>query len=108
MLATLRVSCARRPLAETSMSSPMLRAVEVEQVGAALALDDVVAVAGVPLEAVVAGAEQGAVGALVAVDEVVAVAAEEQVGAVAAAQGVVVVAAVHRERGQRGEVADAR
>ena len=54
------------------------RAVEQQRVGAVLALDGVAAVARVPLEDVVAGAEQGDVVALVAVDEVVAVAAEQE------------------------------
>ena len=61
-----------------------------------LAVDRVVAVARVPLEAVLPGAQQGLVDALVAVDVVVAVTAEQQVGAVPAAQDVVVLAAVHR------------
>ena len=88
--------------------SPTLRAVEVEPVAAGLALDDVVAVAGVPLEAVVAGAEERAVDALVAVDRVVAGAAEQEVGAVAAAQVSFVGAAVDRQRRERREVADGR
>ena len=54
---------------------------EEHRVGAVLALDRVVAVARVPLEDVVAGADEGHVVAVVADDEVVAVAAEEHVGA---------------------------
>ena len=69
-------------------------AVERHRVGAVLALDDVAAVAGIPLERVVAGSEQRDVVALVAVDEVVAVAAEQDVGAVAAEERVVARAAV--------------
>ena len=69
-------------------------AVEQHRVGAVLALDDVAAVARIPLEDVVAGAEEGDVVALLAVDEVVAVAAEQQVDAVAAEDGVVAGAAV--------------
>ena len=61
-------------------------AVEVQRVAAALALDGVAAVARIPLEGVVAGAQLGGVGADVAVDEVVAGAAEQRVGAVAAAR----------------------
>ena len=80
-------------------------AVEEQGVGAVLALDDVAAVARIPLEYVVAGAEEGDVVALVAVDEVVAVAAEQGVGAVAAEDGVVAGAAVEGERDQRGQVA---
>ena len=72
-------------------------AVEGERVGTALALDDVAAVARVPLERVVARAEQRGVGAAVAVDEVVAAAADQRVRAVAAEQGVVAVAAVERD-----------
>ena len=56
-------------------------AVEEQRVGAVLALDRVVAVARIPDEGVVAGAQQRDVVALVAVDEVVAVAAEQRVGA---------------------------
>ena len=102
-------------------------AVELQGVLAALALDAVAAVARVPLEGVVAGAQLGAVGADVAVDEVVAGAADEGLGAVAArervvagaavdgdvleghshvldADGVVAAAGVDRDRGERGAV----
>ena len=75
----------------------------MQRVLAALALDGVAAVAGIPLEGVVAGAELGAVGADVAVDEVVAGAAEQRVGAVAAAQRVVAGAAVEGEVRQRAD-----
>ena len=51
-------------------------AVEQHRVGAVLALDHVAAVARIPLEHVVAGAEEDDVVALLAVDEVVAVAAD--------------------------------
>ena len=78
----------RSPLAEMSKISapaaPLNRAVE-----AGLTFDRVAAVAGIPLEHVVAGAEKGDVVAVVAVDEIVAVAAEESVDAVAAEDGVV-------------------
>ena len=56
-----------------------VRAVELHRVRTVLALDDVAAVARIPLEGVVARAQEGGVGALVAVDEVVAVAAEQRV-----------------------------
>ena len=56
-----------------------VRAVEEHRVVAVLALDDVAAVARIPGERVVAGAEEGDVRAAVAVDRVVAVAAEERV-----------------------------
>ena len=58
-------------------------AVEEHRVDAVLAFDRVAAVARIPLEDVVAGAEEGDVVALLAVDEVVAVAAEQAVDAVA-------------------------
>ena len=69
-------------------------AVEGQRVLAALAFDGVAAVAGIPLEGVVAGAELGGVGADVAVDEVVAGAADEGLGAVGAGERVVAGAAV--------------
>ena len=89
MFAMSRVNRTRPPLAETSMFSAMFAPLNSHRVGAVLALDGVVAVARIPLERVVAGAEEGGVVALVAVDEVVAVAAEQDVGAVAAADRVV-------------------
>ena len=61
------------------------RAVEVDGVGAGLAVHGVAAVARDPLEAVVAAAHLGDVGAGVAVDQVVAAPPEQHVGAVAAA-----------------------
>ena len=101
MAATLRVRRTREPLAETSMFSPMLEPLKLRAFAAALAFDGVAAVARIPLEAVVAGAEQCGVRTDVAVDEVVAAAAEQQIGAVAAAQRVVAGAAVERQVGQR-------
>ena len=91
----------RRP---SKISAPALP-LKSMRVVAGLAFDDVAAVAGVPLEDVVAGAEEGGVVALLAVDEVVAVAAEQQVDAVAAEQRVVARAAVDGDLDQRGEVA---
>ena len=83
-----------------------VRAEEQHRVDAVLAFDRVVAVARVPLEHVVAGAEQGDVVAVVAEDEVIAVAAEQHVRALAAEDRVVAGAAVDRQlhdaRGQRG------
>ena len=67
---------------------------EQQRVGAVLAFDGVAAVARVPVEHVVAGAEQRDVVAVVAEDEVVAVAAEQRVVALAAEDGVVAGAAV--------------
>ena len=79
-----------------------VRAEEQQRVGAVLALDRVVAVARIPLEHVVAGAEQRDVVAVVAEHEVVAVAAEDRVGALAAEHGVVAGAAVERELDDAG------
>src|SRR5262249_35776597 len=78
-------------------------AVEDERVGPAPAFDDVVAVARIPLEGVVAGAEEGGVVALVAVDEVVAVAADQTIRAAAAADLIVAGPAVDRQRDHVGE-----
>ena len=86
---------------EMSMFSSMLAPMNSMRVDAVLALDGVAAVARVPLEHVVAGAEEGGVVALVAVDEVVAVAAEEHVGALAAEDDVVAGAAVERQLDRR-------
>ena len=80
-------------------------AVEQHRVGAVLAFDDVAAVARIPLEHVVAGADQRNVVALLAVDEVIAVAADQQIHAVAAQDRVVAGAAVDRHADQRREVA---
>ena len=77
-------------------------AVEHQRVGAGLALDGVAAVARVPDERVVAGAEQGHVVAAAAVDDVVAVAAEQRVVALAADDGVVAGAAVDGEADDAG------
>ena len=98
-LPTSRKSRTRLPLAETSIFSDGVGAVEEHRVGAGLALDGVAAVAGVPDEGVVAGAHQGHVVAPAAVDDVVAVAADQHVVAVAADQRVVPRAAVHGDRG---------
>ena len=78
----------------SSKFSAVLAPLNEQRIDAGLALDDVAAVAGIPLEDVVAGAEEGDVVALVAVDEIVAVAAEEGVDAVAAENGVVASTAV--------------
>ena len=83
------------------MFSPTAAAVEQQRVGPVLALDGVVAVARVPLEHVVAGAEHDRVVALLAVDEVIAIAADQYVGAVAAENRVVAGAAVDGELDQR-------
>ena len=108
MLPRLRVNSARAAVGRGREDLVAVAAVEQHRVGAVLALDRVAAVARIPLEHVVAGAEEGGVVALLAVDEVVAVAAEQQVGAVAAEDGVVAGAAVDRDADQRGEVAGGR
>ena len=78
-------------------------AVEEHRVAAVLALDGVAAVAGIPLERVVAGSQEGNIRAPVSVDEVVPVTADEAVVAVTAVDRVVVGAAVDRERRQASE-----
>src|SRR5204862_4285757 len=75
---------------------------EEHLVRAGLALDRVAAVTRVPLENVVAGAQEGGVVPLVAVDEVVAVAAQEHVGALAAEDHVVPRAASHSQTDKAG------
>ena len=64
-------------------------AVEDHRVATALPVDDVAAVARVPPEGVVAGAQHGRVGAAVAVDDIVAGPADEQLVAVTADELVV-------------------
>ena len=108
MLPRSRVKRVRAPLAETLDALVAGAAVEQHRVGSGLAFDDVGAVARIPLERVVAGAQEGGVVALLAVDEVVAVAAEQHVVAVAAEDGVVAGAAVDGELDERGEVAGRR
>ena len=58
MLPTLRVKRTRPPLADSVEDLAGRSAVEQHRVDAVLALDDVAAVARIPLERVVAGAEQ--------------------------------------------------
>ena len=86
-LATSRVNRTRSPLAEMSIFSFDVGAVEEHRVEAVLALDGVAAVARVPDEGVVAGAHQRHVVAAAAVDEVVPLAADEDVVAGAAVEG---------------------
>ena len=69
-------------------------AVEGERVAAGRAVDRVAPVAGVPVEAIVPGAEPAGVVAAPAVDEVVAVARDQPLGAAAAQQGVAAAAAL--------------
>ena len=105
MLPMLRVKRTRPPLAEASKISapalPLKSIVSVPSWPSTMSLPS----PGIPLEDVVAGAEEGDVVALLAVDEVVAVAAEQQVGAVAAEDRVVAGAAVDGDLDQRGQVA---
>ena len=108
MLPMSRVNRTRAAVGRHLEALVDVRAVEHHRVRAVLALDDVAAVARIPLEDVVAGAEERGVVALLAVDEVVAVAAEQLVGAVAAEDRVVARAAVDGDRDQRGEVAGRR
>ena len=98
MLAMLRVKRTRPALAETLEQLADVGAVEVQRVGVALAVDGVVAVARVPVEAVVAAAEQRGIGAEVAVHDVVAAAADQRLRAGATEQRVVAGAAVDRDR----------
>jgi hypothetical protein len=78
--------------------------VEDHLVRAVLTLDDIAAVARVPLERVGSRAEEGDVVALLAVREVVAVSADQQVHSVASEQRVVARAAVDRDPDQGGQV----
>ena len=105
MLPMLRVNRTRPPLADDVEDLGGAVAVEQHRVGAVLAFDGVAAVARIPLEGVVAGAEKGHVVALLAVDEVVAVAAEQEVDSVAAEDRVVAGTAVDGDRDERGQVA---
>ena len=89
MLPTLRVRTARGPLASRDMLSSTFAPLNTSVSRPAAALDDVAAVARVPDEAVVLGAEVGLVGAAVAVDAVVAGGAEQRLVAVAAEDDVV-------------------
>ena len=86
MLATSRVNRTRLPLAEMSIFFVDVRAVEQQRIVAGLALDGVAAIARIPDEGVVAGAELGDVVAATAVDEVIALAALDDVIAVAAVE----------------------
>src|SRR6185295_15957068 len=83
-------------------------AVEHQRIGAALALDDVAAVTGIPGERIVAVAEQGHVVAAAADHGVVSVTADERVGVLASGDGVVAGAAIDGEpddaRRQSGRV----
>ena len=106
MLPTSRVSVARPPLAEMSMFSLTLAPLNSSVSLPRLALDRVAAVARIPDEGVVAGAEQGRVVAAPADDDVVAGAAGDGVVAVAAVDREVDLAGLER-RGIDGVVAGA-
>ena len=100
MLATSRVKRSRLPLADRSMFSAMFAPLKsIASVPPSPSID-VAAVAGIPLERVVARAELREVVAAVAVDEVVAVAADDGVDALRAGDRVVAGAAVDPERGR--------
>ena len=90
------------------MISLALAGVERQPVAAGLALDDVAVVPGIPLERVVAGAEEGDVVARVAVHEVAAVAAEEHLRSAAPPERVVARAAVGGDLDRRAELAGRR
>src|SRR5262249_46514566 len=79
-----------------------VRAIEHERIDAIRALDDVAAVARVPDEQVVAGAEKGRVVAATADHSVVAVAAQQKIGALTSDDGVVAGAAVEGEHSIAG------
>ena len=79
------------------MFSCNVGAVEQHGVDAVLAFDHIAAVARIPLELIVARAQQRHVVALVAVHEVVTVAAQQLVGTVAAPNRIVARAAVDGE-----------
>jgi hypothetical protein len=78
-------------------------AVERHRVRAALALDAVAAVAGIPAEDIVGGPQEGRVVAPVPVDEVVVRSALQRLGATAAVDRVLVVLTVQRGRPADGE-----
>ena len=96
-VATSRKNSARAAIGRDVDVLGDVGAVEQQRVDAGLALDGVVAVARIPDEHIVAGAQEGDVVAAAADDEIVAVAAEQHVGALAAEDGVVAGAAVDRE-----------
>ena len=96
MLATSRESIARLPLAEMLMFSLTLAPLNSSVSMPGLTLDRVAAVARVPDERVVAGAEQGHVVAAPADDDVIAGAADDRVIAVAAVDREVDLAGIER------------
>src|SRR5215472_15079718 len=73
---------------------------KVERIEAAPAIDDIAAVAWIPDEDIIAGAEKRKVGALSARDDIITGAADQQVGALAADNGIVAGAAIDRELSQ--------
>ena len=79
-----------------------VRTVELQRIGPRLALDHIAAVAGIPDERIVVGAEQRHVVAAPAGDRIVAVAAQQMVGALAADDRIVAGSAVDRELEKSG------
>ena len=77
MVPRLRVKRTRAPLAEDLEDLGAAAAVEEQRVVAGLAFDRVAAIARIPLEGVVARTHEDDVVALLAVDEVVVVAAQQ-------------------------------
>ena len=104
MLPRLRVKRTREPLLETSnISAPA--AVEEHEVCAVLAFHGVVAVARVPLEGIIAAAEEDHVIALLAIEEVVVVTPEQDISAVAPKDRVRAGAAIDGDLDQGREIA---
>ena len=97
-LATSRWRLRRSPLAARSMFSPMLEPLKASVSLPAWPSRVSLPSPGFQVKVSSPAAEEGGVGAAGAVDLVVAVAAEDGVGAVASGEGVVAVAAVDRER----------
>ena len=97
MLPRLRKNRTREPFGGDVEALVGAGAVERHGIQSGLTLDDVAAFAWVPLEAVVAGAEEREVRSSSAVDEVVAVSAEERLVPAAADEPVVGEATVNDE-----------
>ena len=89
MLPTLRVNSTPPAVGRGLEDFVDGAAIEEHRVRSVLALDCVAAVTWIPLEHVVAGADECHIVTLLAVDEVVAIAAEQQVDAVAAEDRVI-------------------
>ena len=104
-LPTSRNSLAREPLAEMSMFSFGIGAVEHQRIGAGLTLDHVAAVARIPDEGVVAVAQQRRIVTATADHGVVAITAYQGVVALASGDHVVAGTAIDRETDDAGRKA---